>query len=85
MSKSLNLKPERVFQYFQDLCAIPHGSGNTEGVSGYCMEFARAHGLEAWQDEAFNVVIVKEASKCAHGDSAGPSGYGLRERGRQSH
>lgn len=63
MSKSLNLKPERVFQYFQDLCAIPHGSGNTEGVSGYCMEFARAHGLEAWQDEAFNVVIVKEASK----------------------
>ena len=60
MSKSLNLKPERVFQYFQDLCTIPHGSGNTEGVSGYCMEFARAHGLEAWQDDAFNVVIVKE-------------------------
>ena len=63
MSKLENLEPKQVFHYFEDLCAIPHGSGNTKGVSDYCMAFAKEHGLKAWQDEVFNVVIVKEASK----------------------
>jgi len=63
MNRLAELKPERVFHYFEDLCGIPHGSGNTKGVSDYCMQFARDKGLTAWQDEAWNVVIVKEASK----------------------
>ena len=63
MSKLENLEPKQVFHYFEDLCAIPHGSGNTKSVSDYCMAFAKEHGLKAWQDEVFNVVIVKEASK----------------------
>lgn len=63
MSKLENLEPKQVFHYFEDLCAIPHGSGNTKGVSDYCMAFAKEHGLKAWQDEVFNVVIVKEASR----------------------
>ena len=63
MNKLANLEPKQVFHYFEDLCAIPHGSGNTKGVSDYCMRFAKEHGLTAWQDEAWNVVIVKEAAK----------------------
>lgn len=63
MNKLANLEPKQVFHYFEDLCAIPHGSGNTKGVSDYCMQFAKDHGLEARQDDAWNVVIVKEASK----------------------
>lgn len=62
MSKLVNLEPKQVFRYFEDLCAIPHGSGNTKGISDYCMQFAKDHGLTAWQDESWNVVIVKEAS-----------------------
>ena len=26
------LEPKRVFSFFEDLCAIPHGSGNTKAV-----------------------------------------------------
>ena len=63
MSKLGNLDPKQVFHYFEDLSAIPHGSGNTKGVSDYCMAFAKEHGLKAWQDEAWNVVITKESSK----------------------
>ncbi len=63
MNKLANLEPKQVFHYFEDLCAIPHGSGNTKGVSDYCMQFAKDHNLTAWQDEAWNVVIVKEASE----------------------
>jgi len=63
MSKLANLEPKEVFRYFEEISAIPHGSGNMEGISAYCMEFAKANSLQASQDEAGNVVIVKEASK----------------------
>ncbi len=55
-------EPEKVLQYFEELSAIPHGSGHTKAISDYCMAFAAARGLKARQDEANNVVIWKEAS-----------------------
>ncbi|MBS6397589.1 MAG: aminoacyl-histidine dipeptidase [Clostridiales bacterium] len=57
-----DLKPQGVWRFFEDLCAIPHGSYNEKGVSDYCAAFARERGLEYYQDEAWNVVIIKEAS-----------------------
>ncbi len=50
------------FRYFEEISQIPRGSGHNEKISGYLMDFARAHGLEAWQDSAWNVVICKPAS-----------------------
>ena len=41
MSVLAGLKPERVFYYFEELCRIPHGSGNTKEVSDYLVQFAR--------------------------------------------
>ena len=26
-----NLEPKEVFYYFEDICSIPHGSGNSTG------------------------------------------------------
>ena len=40
------LEPKRVFSFFEDLCAIPHGSGNTKAISDYCVKFAHDRGLE---------------------------------------
>lgn len=59
------LTPSEVFSYFEKICSIPHGSGNTGMIADYCLEFAKAHGLKARKDEADNVVIFK----------AGSSGY----------
>lgn len=59
------LSPSEVFSYFQEICAIPHGSGNTGMIADYCLEFAKAHGLKARKDATDNVVIFK----------AGSSGY----------
>lgn len=56
------LKPANVWKFFEDLCGIPHGSYNEKGVSDYCVSFAKSRGLEVYQDEAWNVVIIKEAS-----------------------
>ncbi len=58
-----NLRPQRVMHYFEVLCSIPHGSGQTKALSDYCVDFAKSHGLAWWQDEADNVVIVKEATR----------------------
>ena len=56
------LKPEGVWKYFEDLCGIPHGSYNEKAVSDYCVDFAKKRGLEVYQDDAWNVVIIKEAT-----------------------
>ncbi len=55
------LNPERVFYYFEEICRIPHGSGDTKGISDYLTEFAKSHGLRYVQDEWNNVVIYKSA------------------------
>lgn len=59
------LSPSEVFSYFQEICAIPHGSGNTGMIADYCLEFAKLHGLKARKDMSDNIVIFK----------AGSSGY----------
>ena len=56
------LAPRQVFRYFEELCGIPHGSGNTKAISEYCMAFARRHGLDAEQDAYNNVLIRKPGS-----------------------
>lgn len=57
-----NLEPKEVFHYFEEICNIPHGSGNTEAISNYLVEFAKQKGLEYQQDELGNVIMIKEAS-----------------------
>lgn len=58
-----NLEPKKVFQYFEEICSIPHGSGNVDAISDYLVDFAKKHGLWWTQDELKNVIIIKEASK----------------------
>lgn len=56
------LEPKEVFHYFEDICGIPHGSGNTQQISDYCVDFAKAHDLKYRQEENGNVIIWKEAT-----------------------
>ncbi len=71
MSKVLTgMKPERVFHFFEEICSIPHGSGNVKAISDYCVDFAKTRNLEVIQDDAYNVIIKKPASK---GKEASPT------------
>ena len=58
------LSPEAklLYDYFSDLAAIPHGSGNTKGVSDHCVSFAKSLGLAVIQDVHNNVIIKKPAT-----------------------
>ena len=57
-----HLEPKKVFDYFEELCAIPHGSRNNTQISNYLVKFAADHGLEYHQDAAENVVMIKPAT-----------------------
>lgn len=60
--KLAGLEPASVFGYFEQICAIPHGSGNTKGISDYLVSFAREQGLKYIQDEANNVILFAEGT-----------------------
>lgn len=56
------LKPEKVFEFFEMLCSVPHGSGNTRQISDLCVKFAKERGLRYKQDALNNVIIWKDAT-----------------------
>lgn len=62
MSVLKGLKPEKVFSYFEEICGIPHGSGNTKKISDYLVSFAKERNLWVYQDEINNVIIKKDAT-----------------------
>ena len=57
-----HLEPKSVFRFFEEMCAIPHGSRNTKAVSDWLAEFARERGLRYQQDALNNIIIFKDAS-----------------------
>lgn len=57
-----HLEPKSVFDYFERLCAVPHGSGNTKIISDLCVTMAKELGLRYRQEDCNNVIIWKDAS-----------------------
>ncbi len=45
------IEPTPVFHFFEEICKIPHGSGNEEKLSDYLKAFAEARELYCIQDE----------------------------------
>ena len=60
--KLAGLEPAAVFAYFEKLCSIPHGSGNTKAISDYLVSFAIEHGIRYVQDDLNNVVLFQEGT-----------------------
>ncbi|MCR5769551.1 MAG: aminoacyl-histidine dipeptidase [Lachnospiraceae bacterium] len=56
------IEPAKVFEYFEEICSVPHGSGNTKKISDLCASFAKDLGLKYVQDELNNLIIYKPGS-----------------------
>ena len=63
--KITGYQPEKLFHFFEEISAIPRGSGNEKGISDYLVSFAKERGLWVHQDEASNVIIKKKGSEGA--------------------
>ena len=53
---------ENFFRYFEEISAIPRGSGNEGGMVAYLKAFAEARGLYFYSDEYRNAFIRKPAT-----------------------
>ncbi len=63
MKRVLNqLKPEVVWNYFEDICQIPRPSKKEEKIRDFLLDFAKKHQLQAKRDEIGNVLICKPAT-----------------------
>ena len=69
INKLAGLEPANVWKYFEEICAMPHGSGNTKIISDYLVKFAQEQGLEYIQDE-LNDVIIFVPGTCGMEDHA---------------
>ena len=41
---------KNIFKYFEEISAIPRGSGNMQAISDYLVSFAKEHNIEYIQD-----------------------------------
>lgn len=55
-------RAKKVFEFFEEICKIPHGSENTDGITKYLIDFAKERGLSYFCDGANNVIIRKPAT-----------------------
>ena len=60
--KLAGLSPASVFGYFEKICSIPHGSGNTKLISDYLVSFAKEHDIRYIQDDLNNVILFQEGT-----------------------
>ena len=74
-----NIEPRSVFKYFEEICEIPHGSGNTKAISDYLTYFAKTQGLKYRQDKQRNHLerCIPWISKCTNRHAAKSHRYGL--------
>ncbi len=63
MNNLSNLKPEKVFEFFSRIAEIPHGSGNTEQIAQFCLDFAKERNLKAVKDKGGNVIIYADGTE----------------------
>ena len=68
-TKLAGLEPANVFYYFEKICSVPHGSGNTKIISDLLVDFAREQNLRYIQDALNNVIIFADGT-CGMEDHA---------------
>jgi dipeptidase D len=64
MTTTINqLFPQPLWQWFEQICAIPHPSGHEQALSQHIQSWARERGLAIVVDHVGNLIIRKPASK----------------------
>lgn len=58
-------EPKLVLHFFEEICKIPHGSFHVEELSNWLVSYAQEKGLWYQQDDAYNVIIKKDATEGA--------------------
>jgi dipeptidase D len=63
MSDIRNLEPKQLWNYFYEICQIPHPSKKEKKIVEYMQEFGKKHNLDTLVDKVGNVIMRKPATK----------------------
>lgn len=63
MLRISEFEPKKVFYFFEEISKIPRGSGNTEKIAEYCLEFAKKRELKSTRDNSGNIIIYANGTK----------------------
>ena len=63
-------EPASVLSFFEDICAIPHVSGDEKAIADFIEAFAKTRGMTCYRDAVHNVFIKLPATK---GHEASPA------------
>ena len=62
MSEIANLQPQAIWKNFDLLTQVPRPSGYLEKIQKFLLDWAKEKGVEAFQDEAGNIIMRKPAT-----------------------
>lgn len=63
MAKALSgLEPQKVWEYFEEICNHPHPSKKEDKLAAYILDWARKKNFETQKDKLGNIVIRKHAT-----------------------
>ncbi len=62
MSSLSQLQPQPLWQWFEQICAIPHPSKHEAALSQYIQNWAKDRQLEVIEDKVGNLIIRKDAT-----------------------
>ncbi len=65
-----NKEPKKLFEIFEDISAIPRGSGNEKEIADYIEKFAKERNLWYIRDEADNLLVRIEGSEGRENENA---------------
>ncbi len=63
MSTLSHLQPQKLWQMFAGICAIPHPSKHEDKISAWIQSWSKAQGLTIKEDEVGNLLIAKPATQ----------------------
>ena len=72
-----DLEPKKVLRYFEEICAIPHGTGNEAKLAQYIASLASDCGFEHETDAFGSYPCLTRSGKRSPVFDAGAYGHGL--------
>ena len=66
MNEIKNLEPQIVWKNFHALTRVPRPSGHLEKVQQFLLDWAAAHGIEAFKDKGENIVNTISFHEICH-------------------
>ncbi|MFR7732723.1 MAG: hypothetical protein ACLU7D_04745 [Collinsella sp.] len=68
--KITGYEPAQLFHFFEEVSAIPRGSGNEKGISDFLVAFAKERGLDVYQERGSTTSSFASSASASGAENA---------------